>query len=486
MEKVHNWINGEPLSPHSNQWLEKHSPVTGELLSLLARSEVEDVNQAISGADEARSDWAGKSPVARGDHLYRIAQKLEENKEAMARVVAAETGKSFGDALGETGGAIALARYFAGEGQRLYGSTLTSGDPGKVGVLHREPIGIAGLVIAANTPIANVAWKVFPALICGNTAVLKAAEDTPNTALLFAQLSKQAGLPDGVLQVIQGLGTEAGRALVAHPSVRVVSFTGSSGVGKEIAGVCSQRLARVSLELGGKNPFVVLDDADLDRAVRFASLSAFSNAGQRCASASRYIVTDGIYERFRDAFVEAAKGLRVGPSDDDDLGPVINKKQFDHILSSVAAAVDQGAKLLTGGGPSAALEHGGGYFVAPTILENVSPQAEVSRRELFGPVACLYRVSSIDEAIKLANDSDYGLTATVHTRDYESAMKFASLVETGLVSINAATYGSEPHWPFGGVKSSGNGTREPGLQAIDVYSEFKNIVHTGFVRSLDG
>jgi acyl-CoA reductase-like NAD-dependent aldehyde dehydrogenase len=389
--------------------------------------------------------------------------------------VAKETGKAPKEAFAEAGGAIALGRFFAGEGQRLYGRTTTSGTPDKYAMTVRQPCGVAGLIIAANTPIANVAWKVFPALICGNAAVLKAAEDTSATAWLFAMIAHEAGLPNGVLNVVQGYGTECGAPLVMHPNVDVVSFTGSTKVGKWIGEVCGKALKKVSLELGGKNPLVVCDDADLNDAVKWVCLSAFSNAGQRCAAGSRIIVFDKIYEVFRDKLVAATKALKVGPTDNDNFGPVINERQLQNMLSAIEKAVKDGARVLTGGERLTDSEHAKGYYLPPTVIENANPNADISRHELFGPIASLYRVRDYDEAIQLANDSPYGLTACIHTRSVDRGIDFAHKVKSGVAVINAGTFGSEPHMPFGGLRESGNGSREPGTEALDVYSELKDV-----------
>jgi aldehyde dehydrogenase (NAD+) len=342
----------------------------------------------------------------------------------------------------------------------------------------RQPLGVAGLIIAANTPIANVAWKVFPALVCGNAAVVKAAEDTPATAWIFGKLAHEVGLPPGVLNIIQGYGEEAGAPLVAHPGVDVISFTGSSAVGRQIARIAGERLARVSLELGGKNPLVVCDDADLENSARWVLLSAFSNAGQRCAAGSRIIVFDAVYDRFRDMLVERTKRLRVGPGDDDDFGPVINEEQLTNMVAAVERAREKGAVVLAGGHRLTDPAHAPGFYMAPTLIENVGPQDEISTSELFGPVTCLYRVKDFAEALSLANDSPYGLTACIHTRSIHRAMEFAQKVQTGVAVVNAGTYGSEPHMPFGGLKQSGNGWREPGTEALDVYSNLKDIYIT--------
>ena len=378
----------------------------------------------------------------------------------------------------ETDAAIAQGEFMAGEGRRLYGRTTTSAVPNKWAMTVREPLGVAGLIIAANTPIANVAWKVFPALTCGNTAVLKAAEDTPATAWMFGGIAQEAGLPPGVLNIVQGLGAEAGAPLVADARVAVVSFTGSTEVGREIAAVAGARLARISLELGGKNPLVVCDDADLDSAATWVLRSAFSNAGQRCAAGSRIIVFDSVYDPFRDMLVERTRRLKVGPGNDDDFGPVVNFGQLEAMLADVERAQRSGASVLTGGHRLDDPAHADGFYMAPTIIEQAAPDAEISVSELFGPVTCLYRVPDFAEALRHANQSPYGLTACIHTRSVHRALEFTRRVQAGMAVVNAGTFGSEPHLPFGGVKFSGNGTREPGTEALDVYSNLKNIVLT--------
>jgi len=441
----------------------------------LARSNKEDIDDAVKSALAAYPEWSETPPVNRGMLLHNLVLKMKENREDIAKIVALETGKSFNEALGETDGATSLGIFYAGEGQRLYGKTSTSAVPNKYAITVRQPIGVAGLIIAANTPIANVAWKIFPALVCGNSVILKAAEDTPGTAWIIGLLSKEAGFPPGVLNIIQGLGPEAGAALVAHKDIGVISFTGSSAVGKEIAEIAGKRLARVSLELGGKNPLVVCDDADLDNAVKWVLLSAFSNAGQRCASAGRIIIFDSVYDVFREMLINETDRIKVGPGNDDYYGPVINEKQLKNMIEYVERAKNNGAHVIIGGERMIDPEHKDGFYMSPTIIENVKPKDEISVTELFGPIACLYRVSNYEEALNMANDSPYGLTACIHTSNFNRAWEFSQKVQTGVAVVNAGTYGSEPHMPFGGVKQSGNGSREPGTEALDIYSELKDI-----------
>ncbi len=421
-EIVLNWIDGAEKGATDGALFNNLSPATGKLLCQAVGSKQADANKAVAAAQKAYPAWAGLTPVMRGDILMAIARSMRDNAETLAAIVAAETGMAPSAALGETGGAIAQAEFMAGEGRRLYGRTTTSAVPNKYAMTARHPLGVAGLIIAANTPIANVAWKVFPALICGNTAVLKAAEDTPATAWYFGKLAHDAGLPPGVLNILQGLGAEAGAPLVAHPDVAVISFTGSTAVGRQIAESAGRRLAKVSLELGGKNPLIVCDDADLDNAVKWVLLSAFSNAGQRCAAGSRIIVFDAVYDQFREMLVDQTRKLKVGPSDMDDLGPVINATQLNNMVAAVEQASQEGATILVGGSRMTDPEHADGFYMAPTVIENADPRAGISTQEVFGPITCLYRVKDFDEALQMANDSPYGLTACIHSRNVHRVM----------------------------------------------------------------
>ena len=472
---IANYIDGRPEPARSGATFPKVSPVNGQTLADVARSGADDVDAAVAAARHAARPWAAVPGVQRGLTLHRLVRIMQDRQSDLAAVVARETGKSPKEAAGEAAGAAALGLFFASEGQRLYGRTTTSGVAGRRAMTIRQPIGIAGLIVPANTPIANVAWKAFPALVCGNAVVLKSAEDTPGTAALFAEMTEQAGLPAGVFNVVHGIGREAGAALVEHQDVGVISFTGSTAVGREIQRVAASRLARVSLELGGKNPFVVCDDADLDEAVRWAVLSAFSNAGQRCASGSRIIVFASIAEDFRTRLVAATGRLKVGSSDDDEFGPVINERQMHAILAAVEHATRDGARVLTGGRRAAAGALGNGFYIEPTIIDGLPAEHPVSQSELFGPVASVYSAGGFEEALQLANTSPYGLTACIHTRSIDRALSFVDRVEAGVAVVNAGTYGSEPHMPFGGVKQSGNGTREPGTEALDVYSSLKDV-----------
>jgi len=472
---IPNLLAGQDTPAADGRSFPKVNPANGEEICRVARSGAADVQLAVDLAKRAQPAWAAATVVRRGEILRQIAILMRERRDEIAALVALETGKSKKDALGETDAAIEMGFFVAGEGRRFYGQTTTSAVPNKAAMVVRQPLGVAGLIIAANTPIANVAWKAFPALLCGNAAILKAAEDTPLSAWAFGILAREAGVPEGVYATLHGYGEEAGAPLVEHPDVAVVSFTGSCEVGRWIAETTGRRLAKTCLELGGKNPLIVCDDADLQNALTWTLGSAFSNAGQRCASGSRLIVFDAVYDAFKTMLVDAAERLKVGTADTDDFGPVINEQQMTNMLAAVERAKAAGAVVLTGGKRLTDAQHADGFFVAPTVIEHVGPDDEISRSELFGPITCLYRVKDFEEAIALANDSPFGLTASIHTQNINRAMTFLNRIQSGVAVVNGGTYGSEPHMPFGGLRQSGNGWREAGTQALDVYSDLKTI-----------
>jgi alpha-ketoglutaric semialdehyde dehydrogenase len=456
-EEVPNLIHGRAAPPEGGEWFEKRRPDNGELLCNAARSRVADVEAAVGAAVHARAEWAARTPVERGEIVRELALALRARREEAAEIVAAETGKSLELALAEADAAVEMGFFVAGEGRRLYGRTTTSAMPNRTVLTTRRPVGVAGLIVSFNTPLPNYAWKAFPAVLCGNTAVLKPSEHTPASAAFFGELCNEL-LPPGVLNVVHGLGDEAGPPLVESPDVDLVSFTGSAETGRWISERGGRRLAKVVLELGGKNALVVCDDADLGRAGEWSLAAAFSNAGQRCAAASRIVVFDSVYEDFRERFLTGARSYEAGP--------VISEASLERILGAL-----EGAKVASGG---ERLDRPG-WWLAPTVVEDVPPDAELSCTELFGPVAILYRVGGLEEAIALVNDSPYGLTSAIHTASLHRAMRFADEVEAGVVVVNGGTHGSEPHMGFGGVKQSGTGWREAGVEALDVYTEWKYV-----------
>ncbi len=462
--EVPNLVAGEERPPASGTWLDKTRPADGGHLCRVARSGKADADAAVAAARDAQVEWGARTAVERGNVVRSIAELLRERRDEASEIVAAETGKALDLARGETDAAIEMGFFVAGEGRRSYGRTTTASMSHRTVLTLRRPVGVAALLISFNTPLPNVAWKAFPSIFCGNSSVLKPSEHAPVSAWWLGRLCLEAGLPHGVLNVVQGLGPEVGMSLVEDARVDLVSFTGSAATGRVIAEAAGRRLAKTVMELGGKNALVVCDDADLDRAVEWTLASAFSNAGQRCAAASRIVVFDAVYDDFRERLARATGALG-------DIGPVISEAAMDRILAAVEAACAGGATVLAGG------ERLGdrGWHVAPTVVEGVSAGAPLSWDELFGPVAALYRVGGFDEAVALVNDSPYGLTAAIHTASVHRAMRFAESVAAGVVVVNAGTHGSEPHMGFGGVKQSGTGWKEAGLESLDVYSETQYV-----------
>jgi acyl-CoA reductase-like NAD-dependent aldehyde dehydrogenase len=457
LSEIQNIVGGQAVEAAGGSRFEKYRPADASLLCTVARSAEADVAAAVASARSAQHSWAARTPVERGELVRELALALRDRREEAAGIVAEETGKAVELALGETDAAVEMGFFVAGEGRRLYGRTTTSAMPNRTVMATRRPVGVAGLIVSFNTPLPNYAWKVFPAVFCGNAAVLKPSEHTPASAAFFGELCNEL-LPPGVLNVVHGLGPEAGPPLVESAEVDLVSFTGSAETGRWIAERGGRRLAKVVLELGGKNALVVCDDADLDRAVEWSLASAFSNAGQRCAAASRVVVFESVYDEFRERFVEGARSYETGP--------VISEASLERILAALGdASVVAGGERLDRPG----------WWLAPTVVEDVRADAELSGTELFGPVAILYRVHDLEEAIALVNDSPYGLTSAIHTASLHRAMRFADEVEAGVVVVNGGTHGSEPHMGFGGVKQSGTGWREAGIEALDVYTEWKYV-----------
>ena len=457
LSDIQNVVDGRQAPAGGGERFEKHRPADGSLLCTVARSDAGDVAEAVAAARRAQPAWGARTPVERGELVREIALALRERREEAAQIVAEETGKSSELALGEVDAAVEMGFFIAGEGRRLYGRTTTSAMPNRTVMTVRCPVGVAGLIVSFNTPLPNYAWKVFPAVFCGNAAVLKPSEYTPASAAFFGELCLEF-LPAGVLNVVQGLGAEAGAALVESEDVDLVSFTGSAESGRWINERAAARLAKVVLELGGKNALVVCDDADLDNAVEWSLASAFSNAGQRCAAASRLVVFNAVYDEFRRRVVEGALSYETGP--------VISEASLERILGAL-----EGAHVIAGGKRA----DRPGWWLEPTIVEDVAPDAALSCSELFGPVTILYRVRDLEEAIGLVNDSPYGLTAAIHTTSIHRAMRFTEVAEAGVVVVNGGTHGSEPHMGFGGVKQSGTGWREAGVEALDVYTEWKYV-----------
>jgi len=475
-DTVLHWIDEADVASPGGETFEKRSPIDDRVVARVTRGSSADVARAVDAAAAAADLWARTPPPKRGEILGRAAALLRAKERELAEIIQTETGKPWKNAAAEVGSSADLAVFMESEGSRFYGKTMTSPIPNRSVRTERAPIGVCAAIMPFNSPLAGVAWKAFPALVCGNAVVAKSHELTPYTAVAFGHLLRDAGLPCGVYSVVQGLGPDVGTPLVDDLRVGLVSFTGSVPTGKAIQQRVSARpvLAKVCLELGGKNPLVVCDDADLRVAAEHAVASAFIDAGQRCASGSRIIVFDRVYDAFRDAMLARTAAVRVGSGPHDDCGPVISRESLDRLLRAVDGAVGRGARVLAGGHALTSLAPG--YYMAPTVLEDVRHDDEISQQELFGPVTCLYRASDFDAAIRLANATAFGLTGAIHTFNSNRIEQFIARYRAGLVSINGPTYGAGPHMPFGGVKNSGNGFREPGTEALDVYCEWKTVV----------
>jgi alpha-ketoglutaric semialdehyde dehydrogenase len=472
-----NFVGGEWVDAASGETFESTSPATGETIGVFPRSGAEDVDRAVAAAKEAFADWRLVPAPKRGEILFRLARVLEQEKPALTELMTREMGKVKAEAGGDVQEAIDITYYMAGEGRRLFGQTTPSELRDKWNMSVRQPIGVVGAITPWNFPIAIPSWKLIPALVCGNTIVLKPATDTPALAERFVELLAEAGIPAGVVNIVHGGGGTVGDRLVRHPDVRVITLTGSRETGVEVLKTGADTLKHVHLELGGKNAIIVLDDADLDLAVDGIVWSAFGTSGQRCTAASRVVAQAGIYDELQSRLVRAVEGLRLGPGweDDTDIGPVINKPALEKIHSYTEIGKDEGATLLAGGEVASEGDLGRGFFYRPTIFADVDPQMRIAQEEIFGPTTALIRVRDVDEAIRVSNGIKYGLSSSIFTRDVNTAFRAMRDLEAGITYVNAGTIGAEVHLPFGGTKDTGNGHREAGQAALDVFTEWKSI-----------
>lgn len=474
----YNFIDSKWVGPVSERTFDNINPANkDEILGTFPRSDHRDVDLAVKAAKQAFKEWSKTTPPTRGKILFEIGKIISEKRTQLAKTLVKEVGKTTKEALGEVKAAIDMCYFMAGEGRRLYGDTTHSELPNRLAITRRCPIGVCGIITPWNFPLSLISWKVFPALICGNSVVLKPAEDASETGNNFAEILQEAGLPKGVFNLVYGFGEEAGEALVKHKDVNLISFTGSTEVGKRIATICGERLAKVSLELGGKNAVIVMEDCDLNLAVDSVVRGAFSVAGERCTATSRAIVHRDIYNEFTEKLVAETKKLKVGPGEDEstDVCPVINEKQLNKITSYVEMGKREGAKLILGGNRLTQGIYSKGFYFEPTIFVDVKPDMTIARGEIFGPVLAVLKVGSFEEAIEVHNATEYGLSASVFTKDMARAMLAIENMEAGVCYVNAPTFGSEVHLPFGGVKKSGSGHREVGKAALDVFSEWKTI-----------
>ncbi|MCZ7646875.1 MAG: aldehyde dehydrogenase family protein [Planctomycetota bacterium] len=473
-----NFIAGHWLPARSGSSFESLSPARpAKVVGAFPRSGREDVDAAVSAAGKAFRAWREIPAPQRGAKLREVAALLRERKEALARLMALEMGKPLVEARGDVQEAIDCAEYYSGEGRRLFGQTTTSELPDKFAMTVRCPVGVCGIVSPWNFPVAIPAWKIFPAILCGNTVVFKPAEDSPACGEGFVRALHDAGVPAGVVNLVQGLGEEAGAALVHHPDVRLISFTGSCETGSLIAGACGQGLKRCSLEMGGKNAQIVMDDADLNLALEGALWGAFGTSGQRCTATSRLIVHKKVREAFVRRLVTQARKLRIGdPLDSmNHLGPLVNAAQLARVERYVAIGREEGARLRCGGKRPSAKALAQGHYFEPTVFDAVKPSMRIAQEEIFGPVTAVLEIRSLEEAIETLNGTSYGLSSSIYTRDVNKAFRAIRDLEAGITYVNGPTIGAEVHLPFGGVKQTGNGHREAGETALEIFTEWKSV-----------
>jgi alpha-ketoglutaric semialdehyde dehydrogenase len=475
-ELVKNFINGQWVEGSTGKTFESRSPATGELLGVLTISDRSDVNRAVEAAQAAFKKWRLVPAPHRGEILLKATQILAERKEELARLMTQEMGKVLAEARGDVQEAIDMTFYMAGEGRRLAGRVVPSELPNKFAMAVRDPIGVVGAITPWNFPIAIPSWKLMPALIAGNTVVFKPASDTPLLAIELVKILMEAGLPEGVVNVVLGPGGSVGEAILEHPGVSLISFTGSTAAGQQVAISAAKTLKRVSLEMGGKNAIIVLDDADLDLATEGILWSAFGTTGQRCTAASRVIVQRGVHKELEERLVARISKFRLGNGLDPstDIGPVVNKSQVERIHQIVQEGQSE-AKMVIGGTIPTEEHLSAGSFYSPTLFTDVSSNAMIAQEEIFGPVTALIPVDSLAEAIEVNNNTKYGLSSSIFTANVNNAFRAMRDITTGIVYVNAGTIGAEIQLPFGGTRGTGNGHREAGEAGLDVFTEWKTL-----------
>ena len=472
-----NFIGGEWVEAADGRIVESHNPANGELLGAVPQSSAADVDRAVAAAREAFDAWRKTPAPRRAEILFRAGEKLIQRKRELAELMVREMGKVLPESLGDVQEGIDMTFYAAAEGRRLFGYTTHAELPEKFSMCVRDPIGVVAAITPWNFPLAIPTWKIMPALVAGNTVVFKPAEDTPLVATELVRLLEQSGLPPGALNLVHGVGEETGAALVDHRDVDLISFTGSTEVGRQVAIRGAEEMKRVSLEMGGKNAILVLKDANLDLALEGVIWSAFGTSGQRCTAASRILVQREVIDEFTKRIVAAAKKLRLGDGllPETDLGPVINSEQLHRIHDYVEIGKAEGARLLCGGEIATDGDLAKGSFYRPTVFGDVDPQMRIAQEEIFGPVTAIIPVKDLDEAIAINNATRYGLSTSLFTQDVNAVYRAIRDVTTGLFYINAGTIGAEVHLPFGGTRGTGNGHREAGAAMMDIFTEWKTV-----------
>jgi aldehyde dehydrogenase (NAD+) len=473
-----NYIDGQWVKSKTGKAFENRNPANeDDLIGLFQDSDANDVNAAVDAASKAYESWRLVPAPKRAEFLYRVGDILKRDKDRMAREMTREMGKVVDETKGDIQEAIDMAFLAAGEGRRLFGVTTPSELANKFNMAVRMPLGVAGLITPWNFPMAIPAWKGMAALICGNTVVIKPASQTPLSVIMLTEAFEEAGLPKGVWNVVTGGGREVGEPMLAHPKIRVISFTGSTEVGRHINTQCAPQFKHVHLEMGGKNVIMVMDDADVDLAVDGALWGAFGTTGQRCTAASRIVVHDKVYAQFVEKLAGRAKTLKVGNGLESSvqMGPSVSASQRKTVADYVKIGRDEGAQVVAGGNILGDGDFGKGFFHEPTVFAEVKPDMRIAQEEIFGPVTAVIRCSSLEEAILIGNGVRYGLSASIYTRDVNKAFVAMRDMITGIFYVNAPTIGAEVHLPFGGVKETGNGHREAGVAGIDVFTEWKSI-----------
>jgi aldehyde dehydrogenase (NAD+) len=473
-----NFIDGEWVESASGQTFQNLNPAdTREVVGIFQRSGKAEVDAAVTAAGQAFDRWRLTPAPRRAEIVFRAASILEKRKEQFARDMTREMGKVLKETRGDVQEAIDTGYYMAGEGRRLFGFTTPSELPNKFAMCVRQPVGVCALITPWNFPMAIPSWKLFPALVAGNTCVIKPAQDTPLSVFNFVDALTEAGIPGGVVNIVTGFGSEVGAPLAAHPEVRAVSLTGSSAVGRVVGATCAEQLKRCSLELGGKNPMIVLDDANLELALEGAVWGAFGTTGQRCTATSRIIVQKGVYTRFVAELVARARKLKIGNGLDEsvEMGPAINARQLQTDLEYVEIGKAEGAKLLCGGNRLTRGEYEHGFFLEATVFSEVDPKMRIAQEEIFGPVVSVIPCENLADAIDIANGVAYGLSSAIYTKDVNRAFLAMQELSAGITYVNAPTIGAEVHLPFGGVKATGNGHREGGIGAFDFFTEWKSV-----------
>ena len=471
-------IGGEWVPSASGQTFENRSPAdTRDVVGIFQAGNADDVNAAVDAAKHAYTSWRLVPAPKRGEILFKAAELLLQRKEQCARDMTREMGKVLQEARGDVQEAIDMLYFIAGEGRRMYGQTTPSEMHNKFQMSVRVPLGVCGIITPWNFPMAIPSWKILPAIILGNTVVIKPAEDAPLSTYNFVQCLMDAGLPPGVVNIVTGYGPDAGAPLVEHPDVKVVAFTGSTAVGQEITKTAAQSMKHVALEMGGKNGIIVMDDADIDLVVEGVVWGAFGTTGQRCTASSRLIAHRAIADELAQKLAAKAEAIQVGNGLDEQvtMGPSINGDQYETVLSYVEIGKTEGATVVTGGERLSSGDYAQGYFHQPTIFSDVRADMRIAQEEIFGPVTAIIPVHSLDEAIAVANGVKYGLSSSIYTRDVNAAFRAMRDLDSGIVYVNAPTIGAEIHLPFGGTKATGNGYRDGGVQALDTYSEWKSI-----------